>query len=166
MEDPILTSPLPKDKREWPTPTRAVIRALQRDGLSQREIVKRTKVPRRSIRRILRQEHSRRTRRRKDPKPHMMSIREIRRCIRHISFNWSTRRMSFEQVRAQLGIRASVRTIRRELRYAGYRRCLSCPRPFITRAQAKKRYKFALEHRWWGISDYTAYRDDGKQGGD
>jgi len=25
---------------------------------------------------------------------------------------------------------------------------------------------FALEHRWWGTSDYAAHRDDGKQGGD
>jgi len=25
---------------------------------------------------------------------------------------------------------------------------------------------FALEHRWWGTTDYAAHRDDGRQGGD
>jgi Transposase len=82
-----------------------------------------------------------------------MSVREIRRCIRHISRDWSTRRMSFERVKAQLGVKASARTIRRELRRAGYRRCIACPRPYISRKQAKKRLDFALSHRWWGTSD-------------
>jgi len=96
MSNIILTSPLRlDDKGEWPTPTRAVVRACQRDGLSQREIVKKTDVPRRTIRRILHQESSRRGRRGKAYKPHLMSIREIHRCIRHISRDWSTRRLSF-----------------------------------------------------------------------
>jgi len=77
-----------------------------------------------------------------------MSIREIRRCIRHIVSSWSTRRLTFEQVRTQLGIQASACTIRRELRRTSYRRCIACPRPYISRKQAKKRLAFALEHRW------------------
>ena len=88
-----------KDKGEWPTPTRAVIRRMFKDGRSQREIVHDTKVPRRTIRRIIRQESSRRDRKRKDKRHYIMSIREIRRCIRYISFDWSTRRMSFERLR-------------------------------------------------------------------
>ena len=76
-----------------------------------------------------------------------MSIRDIRQCIRHISYSWATRRMSFEQVRVQLGMQVSARTIRRELRRHGYRRCIACPRPYITRQQAKKRLTFALDHR-------------------
>jgi hypothetical protein len=94
-----------------------------------------------------------------------MSVREIRQCIRHILRDWSTRRLTFEQVRTQLGIEASTRTIRRELRRAGYRRYIACPRPYISRKQAKKRLGFALEYRWWGTSDYTAFRQDGKIGG-
>ena len=90
-----------------------------------------------------------------------MTTREVRQIIRHISRDWSTRRLTFHQVKAQLGIRASVRTIRRELRRAGYRRCISCPRPYISRKQAKKRLGFALEHRWWGTSDYAAHREGG-----
>ena len=114
-DDLIFSSPPQKDKGEWPTPIRQTIRNLKRQGKSQREIVSDTSIPRRTVQRILRQEHSRRTRRKKDPKPHLMSIRLIRRCIRHISRDWSTRRLTFEQVRTQLGIQASARTIRREL---------------------------------------------------
>src|SRR2546430_550805 len=101
----------------------------------------------RIIRRILNQESSRRGRKGKVYKPHLMSTRDIRHCISHISKDWSTRRLSFAQVKAQLGVQASVRTIRRELRRAGYRRCIACPRPYISRNQAKKRLAFALEHR-------------------
>ena len=157
-DDLIFSSPPQKDKGEWPTPVRQTIRNLNRQGKSQREIVSNTSIPRRTVRRILRQEHSRRDRRKKAPKPHLMSVRQIRQCIRHISRDWSTRRLTFEQVRTQLGIEASARTIRRELRRAGYRRCIACPRPYISRKQAKKRLGFALEHRWWGTSDYAAFR--------
>ena len=162
----IFSSPPQKEQGEWPTPVRITVRNLHRQGKSQREIVSNTSLPRRTIRCILRQESSHRLRRRKAPKPHMMSIREICCCIRHISRDWSTRRLTFEQVKTQLGIQASARTIQRELRCAGYRRCIACPRPYISRKQAKKRLGFALEHRWWGTSDYAAFRQDGRVGGD
>jgi hypothetical protein len=95
-----------------------------------------------------------------------MTIRDIRRCIRHIAKDWSTRRLTFEQVKTQLGIQASARTIRRELRRAGYRCCIAYPRPYVTLKQAKKRLGFTVEHRWWGISDYAAHTGEGRQGGD
>ena len=90
-----------------------------------------------------------------------MSAREIRRTLRFISTSYATRSMTFDQVRAILGIKASARTIRRELRKLGYQRCISCPRPFISRAQAKKRLSFARIHQWWGTSDYAARREGG-----
>src|SRR6266536_14093 len=167
MDDTVIfSSPPQKENGEWSTPIRKVVRSLQHNRNSQRDIVCKTSLPRRTIRRILHQETSKRDRRKKAPRPHLMSIREIRRCIRHISRDWSTRRMSFEQVKAQLGVKASARTICRELRRAGYRRCIACPRPYISRKQAKKRLDFALSHRWWGTSDWAAHRTDGKVGGD
>ena len=78
VSDLIFSSPPQKDKGEWPTPIRLTIRNLSRQGKSQREIVSDTFIPRRTIRRMLKQEHSRRERRKKAPKPHLMSIREIR----------------------------------------------------------------------------------------
>jgi hypothetical protein len=149
MNDIILLSPcIPKENEEWPTPAHAIIRGMSWLGFSQHDIILKTGAPRRTIQDILHQEHCRRSRKGKVYKPHLMSTREIRHCIRYIAKDWSTRRLSFDQVRAQLGIRASACTIRRELRRAGYRRCIACPRPYISRKQAKKRLGFALEH-WW-----------------
>lgn len=86
METPIiLSSPLQKESGEWPTPARAIIYALQKQGKSQREIVSETHVPRRTVRRILKQEHNRRKRKKKLPKPHLLSQRTIRQIIRTIS---------------------------------------------------------------------------------
>ena len=148
-----MSSPnIPKDGEEWPTPARATIRAMWRLGFKPRDIISRTSAPRSTIKDIIHQEHSRRARKGKVYKPHLMTRRLIRQCIRHIAKDWSSRRLTFKQVKAQLGITASARTIRRKLRRAGYRRCIACPRPYISRKQAKKRLGFALEHRWWGAS--------------
>jgi IS30 family transposase len=103
-DDIIFSSPPKKDKGEWPTPVRITIRNLHKEGKSQREIVSKITIPRRTIRRILRQESSRRLRKKKAPKPRLMSIREIRRCICYILKDWSTRRFTFKQVKTQLRI--------------------------------------------------------------
>jgi len=150
-----------KPNGEWKTPARSTVRSLWRDGYSVPEIIKKTGLPRTNIRRWIHAETSRTTRKGKATKPRLMSRRQIRQIIRYIAKNWSTRRLSFEQVKAHLNIPASTRTIRRELRKAGYRRCIACPRPFISRIQAKKRLAFALEHRWWGTSDWAASRPGG-----
>jgi hypothetical protein len=149
MNDIILSSPcIPKENEEWPTPAHAIIRGMSRLGFSQRDIIRRTGAKRRTIRDILHQEHCRRSRKGKVYKPHLMSVCEIHHCICHITKDWLTHRLSFEQVKAQLGVKASVRTIRRELHCTGYRHCIACPRPYISHKQAKKRLAFALEHRW------------------
>ena len=147
MNTPECVSPsMQKDKGEWPTPIRAIIRGLQRQGKSQREIVRETGIHRHTIRRILKQESSHRDRKKTYSRPHMIGIRTICQVIWHISRNWLTRILSFEAVWGQLGIKASAHTIWRELCCTGYQRCISCPRPFITCAQAKKRLAFAYKH--------------------
>ena len=96
METPTILSPNSgKDKGEWITPIRAIIRAGMRQGKSQRELVAETHVPRRTVRRILKQEYSRRERKRKDSRYHLMSKGDIRHCLRTICKNWASRRMSF-----------------------------------------------------------------------
>ncbi|KUJ13460.1 uncharacterized protein LY89DRAFT_687555 [Mollisia scopiformis] len=71
--------------------------------------------------------------------------------------------MNFSSLKTLLRLAPSIRTIRRELARASYRRCIACPRPYILRVQAKKRLRFARDYRWW---DYAVHRDDGRQGGD
>ena len=105
MEDVLLSSPnILEPGNEWPSPAHVVIRVLDRLGFSLGEIRKKTTASRSIIRDILHQEHSRRARKTRVYKPHLMSIREIRHCIRHIAKDWSTRRLTFEQVKTQLGI--------------------------------------------------------------
>jgi hypothetical protein len=148
MDDIILSSPcIPKENKEWPTPACTIIRRMNWLGYSQCDIILKTGAPWCTIWDILHQEHCWRSRKGKVYKPHLMSVYEIRCCICHIAKDWSTRQLSFEQVKAQLGVKASVRTIQRELCRTGYRRCIVCPRPYISHKQAKKRLAFALEHR-------------------
>lgn len=149
MENIILSSPnIPDYGKEWPSPARAVIRALDRLGFSLGQIRQKTTASRSTIRDILHQEHSRRARKSQVYKPHLISNREVRRIICYIARDYSTRRLSISAVRAQLGLIPLIRTIRRELSRHGYRRCIACPRPYISRKQARKRLDFALEHRW------------------
>ena len=90
--------------------------------------------------------HSRSQRKGKSTRRRFVSKRQIRENIRYIAKNWSNRRYSLEQVCAHLNIEASVRTIRRELRRAGLRRCIGCPRSFIFRKQAKTTLVILLFH--------------------
>jgi transposase len=144
MEDPLWSSP-PRaaEGGEWKTPPRKTIRVLARQGKSDREIEQETGIPHSTVNRIRRQESSQRMHKKRPNKARMMIAREIRRTLRFIITSYSTRCLSFERVYNILGIKASARTIRRELRRLGYQRYISCPRPFISRAQAKKRLSFA-----------------------
>lgn len=90
-----------------------------------------------------------------------MSVRDIRQAIRFISKNYTSRCLTYEHVHATLGIKALAHTIPRELRWVGYRRCITCPRPFSSRAQVKRRLCFARVHRWWGTSDYAVTWEGG-----
>jgi len=84
-DDVIFSSPPQKVNGEWPVFVRIIVQNLQCEGRSRREIVVKTTLSWRTMRRILKQESSHRVRRRKAPKPHIMSANNIRQCIRHIS---------------------------------------------------------------------------------
>jgi hypothetical protein len=135
MDNPLWSSP-PRDSENspWKTPPRKTVRVLARQGKSDREIVAETSIPKTTILRIRRQEISRRMHRTRPNYPRIMTTREIRRALRFITTSYTTRYLTFERVCLILGITASIRTIRRELRKLGYRRYISCPRPFISRA--------------------------------
>jgi len=167
MHYDIPSSPIDHEAGDnWNTPKRARVRQMRRDGNSWSAIKFELGVEKSTAQRICKDKSSRTTRKGRPYQRPLLDMRTTRRIIRHIARNFSSRRLTFEQVRRQLGIVASTRTIRRQLRRCAYRRCIACPRPFISRMQAKKRLGFALEHRWWGTSDYAAHRRDGRQGGD
>lgn len=138
------SSPIYEVGRNWHTPKRARVRQAREDGKSWGWIERELRVPRSTARGICKAPTSRRTRKWKQYQKKLLNRRDLRRIIRFISQNYTTRRLSFQRVRALLGIEASARTIRRELRKIGYRRCIACSRPFISRKQAKKRFGFAF----------------------
>ena len=149
MEADILLSSSPHEPgKNWHTPKRARVRQARADGKSWRQIHQELGVPKGIAQRICKSNSDRRTRKGKQYQKKLLNIRHLRRIIRFIAQSHSTRRMTFEQVKKALNLPASARTIRRELRKIGYRRCIACPKPFISRAQAKKRLAFAYEHRW------------------
>jgi len=159
--DILSSSPIHEPGDNWKTPKRARVRQARADGKSWKQIFQEIGVPKSSAQRMCRAKSSRTTRKGKVYRPKLLNKRTIRQIIRYISQNYSTRRMTFDQVKRALNIPASARTIRRELRKAGYRRCIACPRPFISRVQAKKRLAFAYKYRWWGTSDWAALREGG-----
>ncbi len=160
------SSPPHNDGENYNTPKRARVRQMRRDGFSWSSITQSLGVKKSTAQDICKAPSSRTTRKGKPYQKPLLSPRTVRQIIRYIATCYSTRRLTFEEVRRRLGIQASVRTIRRALRRHGYRRCIACPRPFISRAAARKRLSFCQSHRWWGTSDYAAHRDDGKVGGD
>lgn len=159
--DILSSSPVHEPNQNWPTPKRARVRQARANGKSWNQIFHELGVPRTTARRMCQAKSSRTTRKGKRYQQRLLNSRDIRQIIRYIASNYTTRRATFEQIKRALGIQASARTIRRELRRKGYRRCIACPRPFISRKQAKKRLAFAERHRWWGTSDWAASRPGG-----
>ena len=142
------SSPVRKSGDIWCTPKRARVRQARADGKSWSQIYTELGVLKTSAQRICKAKSSRTTRKGKACKRRLLNSRDIRQIIRYIAQNYNTRRATFEQVKRALGIQASARTIRWELRYKGYRRYIACPQPFISRKQVKKRLGFAIEYRW------------------
>jgi hypothetical protein len=154
MEDSILSSPAKGHvaKEKWGTPVRATVRALRRDGVSWGQIFK-TGVTKSSAQRMCSQSTSRSTRKGKAMKPKLISVSDINRAIAWMTTSWVNRTAPYSRVRAACNIKASTNTLRRELRLRGYKRCIACKRPFITKAQAKRRLAFAKKYRWWGTKE-------------
>jgi histone H3/H4 len=132
----------------WDTPARAKIRALATLGICQIEIHHMTNIPQPTISRILKEHGSRRSRKGRQYKLNLISKRETRRIIRYLSKSFYTRSLSFDCIKADCYINTSTSTIQRALKHAGYRRCVACPRPFITLKQARARLAFARRYRW------------------
>jgi len=156
MNPTLLSSPLATSHapfKDWPTPARAKVRLLRKQGLSYSQISNATGLTRSTIQGIVKAKSSRRSRKGKEYKPKRITPRDLRQIIRWVVTNWTTRRASYSRIKAALNINASTTTIRRTLRAAGYRRCVACPRPFINADQAKRRLEFAYRYRWWGTKD-------------
>ena len=157
MSDLIILSPLAADhkpKEMWKTPVRSVVRSMRRAGNTYGEIKKATGLERSTIQGIINGPSSRTTRKGKTFKPHLLKPHEVRRIFLFVSKSWANRTKSWARIKAELHLEASSTTIRRTMKRHGYRRCVACRRPFISKKQAEKRLAFAFKYRWWGIKDW------------
>jgi hypothetical protein len=138
----------------WKTPVRATVCTLRREGASYGYIVKKTGLSRSTIQYIVKAPISRTTRKGKANKSRILKEVDVKRIFRFVSESWTNRTKSWARVKAKLRLEASVTTIRRYMKVHGYRRCVACKRPFISKKQATERLAFALKYRWWGTVDW------------
>ena len=145
----ILSSPVANHKPNemWRTPVRAVVRSLCRKGKSYGEIRKETGLERSTIQSIIKGPSSCTTHKGKTFKPQLLTPKEVRRIFLFVSESWTNRTKSWARIKAELHLSTSTTTIRRTMKKHGYRRCVACRRPFISKKQAKKRLAFALKYR-------------------
>ena len=163
----IPSSPLVHEAGDnWNTPKHARVHQMWHDGNSWGVIKKELGVKQSTAQSICKDPSSHTMHKGKVYHHRLINTWTICQIIRHFSHDYPSCWLSFEQVQQQLNLVASARTIWQELCCSGYWCCISCPRPYISHAQAKKRLDFALAHQWWGTSDYAANRDDGRPGGD
>jgi hypothetical protein len=135
---------------------------MKRDGKGYKTIRAKTGIPLSTIKRIYKSETSRTMHKGKACKPYLLKQADIKRIFRFVSVSWTNRCMSWGRIRAELKLKAKVDCIRKTMKKHGYRRCVACRRPFISKKQAAKRLAFALKYRWWGTADWkrVAWSDE------
>jgi hypothetical protein len=138
-------------------PVRATVRSLRRQGQSYGQIKKLTGLKRSTIQSIIKAPSSRTTRKGLATKRPALKQADVKRIFRFVSESWTNRTKSWGRIKAELHLEASVTTIRRAMKKHGYRRCVACRRPFISKKQAAKRLAFAIKYRWWGTADWRRF---------
>jgi hypothetical protein len=139
----------------WATPTRAKVLMLYKSGKGYKQIRNETKLLKSTIHNIIKSGSSYRTRKGKVYKKTLVSTRDLQRVFRYVAASLDNRCAFYTHLKAECNIKASTTTLRRALKAAGYRRCVACLRPFISRKQALKRFKFALKYHWWGTAKWN-----------
>ena len=153
-----------------------MIIALHQEGISQREIAKRTHCSQSSVHYIIKkQDETGSVRDKKIPgRKRKTSAREDRLLVR---MSLSDRRKTAPALRASLstnfGINLSSATVKRRLCEAGLNGCVARHKPLLTATHKKRRLDFAREHISWSSemwskvlwsdeSRFFLYQNDGR----
>jgi histone H3/H4 len=150
-DDSIILSPSAKEHKpneNWKTPVRATVRSMRRDRKSYGQIRKATGLTRSTIQSIVNAPTSRMTRKGLATKNRVLKQADIKRIFRFVSESWTNRTKSWGRIKAELNLKCSITTIRRVMKEHGYRCCVACRRPFISKQQAARRLAFAIKYRW------------------
>jgi hypothetical protein len=137
MEDQNLLSPgvlkSHNPNENWKIPVRATVRTLRQEGASYGQIKAKTSLTRSTIQYIVKAHTSRTTRKGKANKSTVFKEADVKRIFRFVSESWTNRTKSWGRIKAELRLDASIITIRRVMKKHGYRRCVACRRPFISK---------------------------------
>jgi len=94
-----------------------------------------------TIKRILQYDLPERKRITRTNKPReSLNTQEIRDVIEYISTNHSTRVLDYPQIKYELNLSYSTKTLSRRLKEAGYYSCICCQKPYLIKAQANARW--------------------------
>jgi len=109
-----------------------------------------------TIRRILQYDLPERKRITRTGRPReSLNAQEIRDVIEYISTNHSTRVLDYPQIKYELNLSCSTKTLSRRLKEAGYYSCICCQKPYLTKAQAKARWLWGITYMFWGLWEWS-----------
>jgi hypothetical protein len=81
----------------------------------------------------------------------LLSNTKVDEIILYYAESWENRIMQWPKLREELGLKCSVETLERRLHARGYHRCIACQKPFLTLAQVKARFLWAITHIFWTV---------------
>jgi hypothetical protein len=103
------------------------------------------------VRRILSYDYPKRWRPKRTRLAYLLSDAQVDFIIEYLSKLWEHRILKYDVIRAELGLKCSVRTLKRRLKQRGYFRCTTYQKPYLTKAQVITRYLWAIAHIFWYI---------------
>ena len=146
---------------EFHTPTRVRIRAFDSAGQTQSQIKRSMQakhgvvISQSTISRILASSRNRRDQSGRIRRPRKLTDCSARYLARLATRGWVDRRLTYKQLIKRMGLNVLTRTVQRALKKLGYRRCVACSRPFINKAQRRKRLAWCLQHIYWTINNWA-----------
>jgi hypothetical protein len=81
----------------------------------------------------------------------LLSNAKVDEIILYCAESWENRIMQWPKLREELGLKCSVETLERRLYTRGYYCCIACQKPFLTLAQVKARFLWAITHIFWTV---------------
>lgn len=104
-----------------------------------------------SIRKILGYPTPERRRANRTGPKFLLSNKEVDEIILYCAQSWEHRVLNYSKLREELGLKCSVQTLERRLNQRGYSRCVACQKPYLTLAQVKARFLWAMAHLFWTV---------------
>jgi transposase/uncharacterized protein YeeX (DUF496 family) len=109
-----------------------------------------------TIRKILQYDMPERVRLTRTSRPReSLNTQEVQDIIEYISTDHSTRILDYSQLKHELNLSCSPRTISRRLKEAGYYSCICCQKPYLSKVQANARWMWGITYMFWGIWEWS-----------